>query len=346
MSALYHLFCYYRPDAFAFRSLFKYDKSMIIERDVDHVNNFKKAALKVVSHSYINVKKHYKIYRKMLTAVNPYIKPIYHMMDGKFMVGDREIPVRVFRPRKNGISKVLIFFHGGGWVTGNIDSYTNVCAHMAEKTKHTVISVDYRLAPENPFPAGLNDCYHATREVFMNLDLLDCNREDITLIGDSAGGNLAAAVSLMARDLGEFMPCKQILLYPATNNDYSDSSLFPSIRENGSDYILTTKRIRDYMDLYTRSKKDRCSPYVAPILAQDLSSQPKTLIITAEYDPLRDEGEAYGMKLVKFHNDVRIYRMADALHGFLTLPWKSASVIRCYALINDFLKDEENLGEG
>jgi acetyl esterase/lipase len=262
------------------------------------------------------------------------------MLDRRIMVNGREIPVRVFRPRKHAIPKVLIFFHGGGWVTGDIDSYTRVCANMAEQTKHMIVSVNYRLAPEHPFPAGLEDCYYAVREIFMDLDLLHCQQDDISLIGDSAGGNLAAAVSLMARDRGEFLPYKQILLYPATYCDHSEASPFRSIRENGTDYILTSERIQDYMELYVQNEKDRCSPYVAPLLAKSLSNQPKTLIITAQYDPLRDEGEAYGERLRKFNNKVRIFRMEDALHGFLTLPSRSKPVKMCYRIINDFLSEK------
>jgi acetyl esterase/lipase len=303
------------------------------------MKNFKKAALRFLSHHYINLKKHYKIYRKMLNIVNPNIKPIYDVLDRKIMVGDREIPVRVFHPKKHAVPKILIFYHGGGWVTGNIDSYIKVCANMAKQTKHTVISVDYRLAPENPFPAGVEDCYYVTREIFMNADIVHCKQADITLIGDSAGGNLAAVVSQMARDRGEFLPDKQILLYPSTYNDHSENSPFLSIRENGTDYILTSKRIQDYMDMYVQNEKDRCSPYVAPILAQDLSNQPKTLIITAQYDPLRDEGDAYGVKLKEFGNYVKTYRMEDALHGFLTLPWNSETVMKCYNIINSFLSE-------
>jgi acetyl esterase/lipase len=263
-------------------------------------------------------------------------------MDHKFMVDGREIPVRVFHPGKHKNNGFLIFFHGGGWVTGNIDSYTKVCANMANQTGHTVISVDYRLAPENPFPAGVEDCYYAVREIFLNLDLLRCKSEDITLIGDSAGGNLAAAVSLMARDRGEFLPHRQILIYPATYHDHSENSPFASVMENGKDYLLTSKRIQDYMDMYVPDEDDRYSPYVAPILADDLSRQPDTLIITAEFDPLRDEGEAYGIRLRESGNHVMIYRMKDALHGFIALPKKSEYVVKCYEIINQFLSGKNN----
>lgn len=243
----------------------------------------------------------------------------------------------VYQPNQSCRPGILIFFHGGGWVTGNIDSYTKVCANMANQTGHIVISVDYRLAPEHPFPAGLEDCYQATREVFLKLGLMDCKAENITLIGDSAGGNLAAAVSLIARDRGGFQPGRQILIYPATFNDHSENSPFASVKENGTDYILTSKRIQDYMEMYVPDVKDRTSPYFAPLLAENLSNQPDTLIITAEFDPLRDEGEEYGRRLEESGNRVQAYRMKDALHGFFSLPWTSEYVIKCYNIINEFL---------
>ena len=310
------------------------------------MNPLVKTGLKAVSNIYINIKKYYKLYRGLVRLANPYFKPLYNSLDREIMLLDREIPVRVFKPKKNGLPKALVFFHGGGWVTGDIDTYTRVCAHMAEMTKHIVISVNYRLAPEHPFPAGLDDCYCVTREIFRDPCLINCKLEDITLIGDSAGGNLAAVVSLMARDKGEFLPHKQILLYPATYNDHSENSPYPSVRENGTDYLLTSERIQNYMDLYVQNEEDRSSPYVAPLLADELSNQPKTLIMTAEFDPLRDEAEAYGIRLRAYRNDVWICRLVDTLHGFLALPKKSKSVIRCYEIINKFLRDEENPCEG
>lgn len=307
-----------------------------------YMNNLKKKILQILSIPHINLKKNYKIYRRILEIINPPSEPIYKILDHKIMIGNREIPLRAFIPRKSIHSKVLIFFHGGGWVTGNIDSYTNICANMANETSHMVISVDYRLAPENPFPAGVEDCYYATREIFLNQGILNCNNCDITLIGDSAGANLAAVVSLMARDRGEFLPHKQILIYPATNYDHSVNSPYPSVQENGYDYIMTSKRIQDYMDLYVPNEEDRKNSYVAPILAKDLSNQPKTLIITAEFDPLRDEGEAYGVKLKQFGNDVSIHRLKDTLHGFFSNPLNKDDIAKCYELINVFLNDNND----
>jgi len=306
------------------------------------MKQIKKLVLKVLSTPHLNLKKYYKQYRKILSVLNPPVIPIYKSLDHHIMVDGREIPVRVFIPKENPLPRVLIFFHGGGWVTGNIDSYTNVCANMANETGHIVVSVDYRLAPENPFPAGVEDCYYVTREIFLNLDILNCKKEDITLIGDSAGGNLAAAVSLMARDRGEFLPKSQILIYPATNYDHGPKSPYPSVWENGEDYIMTSQRIQDYMDLYVPNKEDRFSPYVAPIVSEDLSNQPRTLIITSEFDPLRDEGEAYGMKLRNFGNDVMIYRIKDALHGFISNPLDSDETKKSYEYINTFLREKQN----
>jgi acetyl esterase/lipase len=264
------------------------------------------------------------------------------MWDHKVSIGDYDIPVRIFLPSEQyAMKKLLIFFHGGGWVVGNIDTYTNVCANMAKQTGHIVISVDYRLAPEFKFPTAPEDCYAVTKELYEYAQMFDVKAEDITLIGDSAGGNLAAVVSLMARDRGTFLPARQILLYPSADSDHSETSPYPSLIENGTDFLLTTKRICDFIDLYKSRDEDLKNPYLAPILAKDLSKLPKTLIVTAEYDPLRDEAEAFGKKLYEFGNQVEVYRMKDALHGFLSLPKHFIHVKRSYELINQFLNKNE-----
>jgi len=302
------------------------------------INKAMKMALKALSYPDLDLKKTYKLQRQISIATHPYIRAPYKIWDHKIVGIDHDIPVRIFLPsEKEDVNKILIFFHGGGFVIGNIDSYSAVCSNMANQTGQVVVSVDYRLAPEYPFPAAPEDCYAVTREIFMDATLFDVRPEDITLIGDSAGGNLAAVVSLMARDRGEFIPSKQILLYPATWNDHSEVSIFASMQENGSDYLLTTKRICDFMDLYKSSDEDMNNPYLAPLLAPDLSKQPRTLIITAQYDPLRDEGEAYGRKLYEYGSEAEVFRMKDALHGFLSLPKHFTHVKKSYELINRFL---------
>jgi acetyl esterase len=306
------------------------------------MNKAEKALLKFFSSILTDVKKHYKTYRCLLNVFNPGFAQVYGALDRKIIVSGREIPLRVFRFGGGKKPKAMIFFHGGGWVTGNIDTYTKICAIMARRTKHTLVSVDYRLAPENPFPAGLEDCFNVAKELFEKPYLLGCKAEDITLVGDSAGANLAAVVSLMARDRAAFWPKKQILIYPATYFDHGENSPFPSVHQYGKNHLLTAEKIQNYMELYVPNGQDRLSPYVAPLLAKDLSNQPETLIITAEYDPLRDEGEAYGERLRKFGNKARVYRMDGALHNFLALRKKSGASARCYNVMNEFLWSEKN----
>lgn len=315
------------------------------------INKIMRAALKALSYPDLNIKKNYKLERTFVNVRgHHWTRPFYKTLDHKIRLQDHQIPIRIFFPtgkrreivladKKNSITyPVLLFFHGGGWVTGTIDSYNKVCANMAAITRHIVVSVDYRLAPEYKFPAGFEDCYHVTKKLFTHSKLLHVNPQDITVIGDSAGGNLAAAVSLRARDEGIFLPARQILIYPVTHNDHSASSPFPSIRENGTDYLLTSKRVRDYMELYESCRENRFNPYFAPLIAPDVKRQPRTLLITAEFDPLRDEGEAYGERLRQAGNEVEIHRIPDALHGFLSLSPKFPQVRESYRIINRFLK--------
>ena len=160
-----------------------------------------------------------------------------------------------------------LFLHGGGWVTENIDTYTEVCINLANFTGCKVIAVEYGLAPEHPFPEGLEDCYSAAKAVITDPSVVGVDADEIVLAGDSAGGNLAAAVSLMARDKGEFKVSRQILIYPAVNNDYSENSKYRSVIENGTDYILTAKRISEYVSLYATCEEDMQN-HLLPSLAK------------------------------------------------------------------------------
>ncbi len=305
------------------------------------INRAMRAALNALSYSGIDIKKMYPLERELKRIASWRLKKphLYRVWEHEVTRRDHSIPVRIFTPSEDTHGGALLFFHGGGWVTGDIDSYDAVCSDMAALTGRIVVSVDYQLAPEHPFPSAPEDCYAVARELFLNDVLPGTKPEEIVLIGDSAGGNLAAAVSLMARDRNEFLPARQILLYPSVGNDYSDSSPFPSVRENGRGYLLTTKRIQDYMELYRSSEADLENPYFAPLTANDFSRQPDTLIVTAEYCPLRDEAEAYGKKLRAAGNQVEIVRMPDALHGYFSLPASFKLVKQTYNIINHFLKD-------
>ena len=276
-----------------------------------------------------------------LKAIDP-MKIFHKTIDYKIYNGNHQIPVRIFLPgeKMEDDLPVFLFFHGGGWVTESIDNYERICAQLANATGQYVVAVEYRLAPEDKFPAGLEDCYAVAKTLYSGDFMLNIKPENITLIGDSAGGNLCAALSLMARDCGEFMPKRQILIYPATYNDYTENSPFPSVRENGTDYLLTAGKMQDYIDLYARNKEDKKNPYFAPYIAEDLANQPDTLILTCEFDPLRDEGEAYGKRLKEAGNYVEIHRIKDALHGYFALGIKQLHVQESFTYINEFLKEE------
>lgn len=305
------------------------------------INKTMLAALKAISYVDIDIKKSYKAQREINNLLSKlYIKPpAYKIWDHKVVCDDHKVPVRIFAAPNAISDRTLVFFHGGGWVMGNIDTYDRVCVLMAKHTGYTVVSVDYRLAPESKFPAAPEDCYAVTREIFKGY-LLGTKPEQVILIGDSAGGNLAAVVSLMARDRGEFLPHQQILIYPSTGHDHSIQSEFPSVRENGTDYLLTSKRVCDFLDLYISSEDDYKNPYFAPLTSKNLEHQPRTLIITAEFCPLRDEGEAYGEKLREAGNEVEIYRMKDALHGFFSLPDRFPQIKEAYHVINKFIQED------
>lgn len=308
------------------------------------INKAMLLALKALSYTEPDLAKTYKLHRAVADVKAPHLlKPFYRLWDREIHCGGRDVKVRIYEPKELERRTLLLFFHGGGWVTESVDTYNNVCKNLAKHSGCRVVSVEYGLAPEHPFPEGLEDCYAAAKTLFSNAADFDIPAEEIVLIGDSAGGNLAAAVSLLGRDRGEFCPKRQILLYPAVGNDYSESSPFPSVQENGSGYLLTAKRIGEYMALYAGGEENLKNPYLAPILMEDLSGQPETLVITAQYDPLRDEGEAYAERLRAAGSQVYLYRMADALHGFFSLEPHFSHVKRAYALINRFLSGDDPL---
>lgn len=304
------------------------------------MNKSVKKILKALSFDEIEVKSARQLAN--VKAIDP-LKIFHRTIDAKVMNGEHEVPMRLYMPREE-ISEelpVFLFFHGGGWVTDSVDNYERICARLAAATDHLVISVEYRLAPEHKFPAGIMDCYAAAKALYTGTFILNVDPDRITLVGDSAGGNLAAAVSLMARDRGEFLPKRQILIYPALFGDYTEQSPFPSVHQYGSDYLLTAGKMRDYVELYASGPEDRENKYFAPLLETDYTNQPDTLVLTAECDPLRDEGEEYGRRLKESGNRVKIHRIKDALHGYFSLGIKYFHVQESFDLINDFLKEEE-----
>lgn len=260
--------------------------------------------------------------------------------------GDYDIRVRVFFPSeqelKAGLERyrggVLFFLHGGGWVKESVDTYERICSLMARATGSLVLAAEYRRAPEFRFPMPLLDSYAAARALYAGELLQNVRSEEITLIGDSAGGNLTAAVALLARERGDFRPARQILIYPALWNDYTESSPFPSVRENGRSLSLTSADLERYQELYARSGADRQEPLFAPLLEEDLSGMPDTLILTAGKDPLRDEGEEYARRLKEAGNYAELHRIEGAPHGFFALGIRHIFVEESLRSMDEFLR--------
>lgn len=298
------------------------------------------SVLSAMSQSNTDITKIYKFHRQFKNLTPMIVDPNKcEISDTEFFLRDHKVLMRKFVPVGVDIRGVLLFIHGGGWVVDSVKSYTTCCATLAEETENIVMSIDYRLAPENKFPDGFDDCYAIAKEVYCNGFIHGINTEEVTIIGDSAGGNLAAAISLRARDEGLFAVPRQILIYPSVGYDYSENSPFKSVVENGADYLLTREKIAGYRELYMRDEKDKKNPYFAPIVAEDFSNQPKTLIITAEFCPLRDEGEYYGKLLEEAGNSVEIHRMPNGVHGYFTLPRGIKIVEDTYEIIKKFLKE-------
>ncbi len=225
-----------------------------------------------------------------------------------------DIPIRVYTPEGNGSFPVLVYFHGGGWVVGDLEMVDPLSTMLSNRAGAVVVSVDYRLAPEHKFPAPVTDCYAATQWVSSNAAELDVDPRRIAVGGDSSGGNLAAVVSMMARDRGAPDLAFQILFYPVTNLDYETSSY----RDNGADYYLTTDMMRWFWGHYLESEDMGRDVHASPLLMEDASGLASAFVATTEFDPLRDEGEAYAKLLREAGNDVTVKCYEGQIHGFVT----------------------------
>ncbi len=309
------------------------------------MRKLKKQILKAFSMNEIDVEEARKIANLKGVGIGKYF---YSKWDTSVQNDDYEVPVRVFFPSDDirticleggNTLPIIMYLHGGGWVTGNVDTYERVCHRLAYRLNRIVVSVEYRLAPEYKFPVGLTDCYAVMQALCKDEFTFLLNTDNITIMGDSAGGNLATVSCMMARDRGEPYPQNQILLYPVVNNDYSESSPFESVHTKGESFMLTAGQMSDYVELYQNAESDRENPYFAPILSDNLEEMPDTLIITAEYDPLRDEGEAYGAKLRENNIKVQIYRIRDVIHGFFGVGIYSKGIRETLYLTERFLKE-------
>jgi acetyl esterase len=227
-----------------------------------------------------------------------------------------DLPQRVYASGFGGVRPALIYFHGGGWVFGNLDTHDAVCRALAKESGAVVISVDYRLSPESKFPAALNDSHAATVWAAENAERLGIDARRIAVGGDSAGGNMATVVAMRCRDAGGPALSAQLLFYPVTDLSSFETT---SHCELGEGYFLTRAGMQWFTGHYVASPEDVRHPEVSPLLAPNLGGLPPALIITAEFDPLRDEGEAYAQRLQQAGVAVTVSRYPGMIHGFVSM---------------------------
>ena len=226
-----------------------------------------------------------------------------------------EIAVRLYSPGGAGPHPALVFYHGGGWVIGDLDTHDGLCRTLTNAAGCLVASVDYRLAPETKYPAAPEDSYAALLWLVANAGKLGIDPRRIAVGGDSAGGNLSTVVAIMARDRKGPALASQILIYPVTNHSLDT----PSYHENATGYVLTREAMRWFWRHYLAREEQGKEPHASPLQAASLTGLPPALVITAECDPLRDEGEAYAARLRDAGVPVTLTRYGGMFHGFIRM---------------------------
>jgi acetyl esterase len=242
-------------------------------------------------------------------------EPVAEVADRYIPGPGGDLPIRVYRPAGPAPAPALLYFFGGGWTLGTIDTADGICRSLANTAGCTVVSVGYRLAPEHKFPAAVDDCFAATCWVAENAGELGVDPGRLAVGGDSAGGNLAAAVTLLARDRGGPALAHQLLVYP--NTDYLADT--PSLHANTDPLLFNKTSVGWYWGHYLRSPADGARPLASPLRAADHSGLPPATVLTAEYDPLRDEGERYAAALQAAGVPVELTRYPGMVHGFFAM---------------------------
>lgn len=236
--------------------------------------------------------------------------------DGHFIARDgTEITYRHYQPTEVGSDKAILFFHGGGFVTRDLDSHDRACRRLAQENRMPVFSIAYRLAPEHKFPIPLYDCHDAFKWLIATAKDWDINPEKVIVMGDSAGANLATVVCMLSKEESSPKPWRQVLIYPTV-----DARLgHPSIDRLGKGYFLTRELMEWFVAHYQRMEADILNPLMSPLLAEDLSGLPPAYVCTAELDPLLDEGLAYANRLQEAGVEVQYREFSGVIHGFLNL---------------------------
>jgi acetyl esterase len=251
----------------------------------------------------------------------------------------RVLAARLYRPVSAQSRGITVFFHGGGFVIGNLDTHDHVCRDLCAGSGNAVIAIDYRLAPEHRFPAAVDDCLAAVRWVERHADALSVDPARIVVAGDSAGGNLAAVTALRIRDEGGPALRAQVLVYPVTNYHTPPTR---SYIDNQSGYSLTRAAMIRFWDDYLANARDAADPHACPLRARSLAGLPRTLVVTAEFDPLRDEGEAYANRLFDAGVRTTHWRHDGLIHGFFRMGLACAKahegLLRTAAWIGDAMQ--------
>ena len=252
--------------------------------------------------------------RARTAALGP-VPDVAAVADHRVRVAGGEITVRAYSPGGPGPHPALVYYHGGGWVIGDLYTHDGLCRSLTNAARCAVLSVDYRLAPESKYPVAAEDSYAALLWTVNNAARLGIDPRRVAVGGDSAGGNLATVVGLMARERGGPEVVHQVLIYPVTDHDLNT----PSYVENATGYVLTREAMRWFWNHYLASKAQGLEPYASPLRAPSLAGLPSALVITAECDPLRDEGEAYAVRLREAGVAVAVTRYDGMFHGFVRL---------------------------
>ncbi|ACU72176.1 alpha/beta hydrolase fold protein-3 domain protein [Catenulispora acidiphila DSM 44928] len=241
-------------------------------------------------------------------------EPVHAVSERVVAAEGRDIPVRVYRPNAEAVLPTLLYFFGGGWTLGSLDTCDGICRALANLAGVQVVAVGYRLAPEHRFPAAVEDCHEVLRHIAAHPADFGTDAAALAVGGDSAGGNLAAVAALLARDAGLRL-AGQLLVYPNTDQLAADASM----RDNVDPYLFNHRSVSWYRKHYLTSDEEATNPLASPLLAPDLTALPPALIITAEHDPLRDQGEAYARRLAAAGNSVQLTRYEGMVHGFFTM---------------------------
>ena len=275
-----------------------------------------------------------RIYRDTRAALAPRAPEV---AEARLVIAPGPVALRAYRPAGSTPEEklpALVYFHGGGWVIGDLDTHDVLCRQLANGARCAVYSVDYRMGPEHPFPAAVDDCLAAAQYVA-------ARHERIAVGGDSAGGNLATVVALLARDAHGPAIAFQLLIYPATDQ----RGQYPSVTRNGEGYLLTKKAMDYFQSLYLPNKEQLTDWRASPLLAKSLAGLPPAFVITAGYDPLLDEGRAYAERMAKEGVEVAYREYPDMVHGFIlfggVLDTANAAVADCCAALLERWTTEE-----